>query len=132
MDKTTKKEALDKLNKMVSLLDYPKELLNDTKLNEHYKKFVIDRKSIIKTELSFNRVIIEESLQSLDKPVNQLDWTGVFGAASTVNAFYAPTSNSISLYNLDHSYNHLSENFSLFYFPFHDSTTGWNHAIAFL
>lgn len=100
MDEGTKKGAIQKLDLMASLVAYPKELLNNNKLNEFYKKYVIDKKSAIKTELNFNRVMIERSLQSLDEPVDPLDWTGIFGGASTTNAFYSPTSNSISLCTL--------------------------------
>jgi len=45
MDEATKKGAIQKLDLMASLVAYPKELLNNNKLNEFYKKYVIDKKA---------------------------------------------------------------------------------------
>lgn len=95
MDEVTKKSALQKLHHMASLIAYPEELLNDEKLNDHYKDLIIDPLSLLKTELNYNRYAMRLAVKLLKEPVKRFDWTGLFGAASTVNAFYLPTTNSI-------------------------------------
>lgn len=99
MDGATKKAALDKLHHMAPLIAYPSELLNDAKLNSYYKDLKVDTKSLLKTELNYNRYAMKLAVKLLNEPVNRYDWTGSFGRASTVNAFYSPTTNSIRSYD---------------------------------
>lgn len=97
MDEKTKKEALNKLTNMKPLVAHPAELKQYNKLNDYYKNVSIDTKSLIKTELNLNRFAIGLMVKSLDKPTDPLDWTGIFGGASTANAFYLPMSNAIGI-----------------------------------
>lgn len=98
MDEKTKEAAIEKLGNMAPLIAYPNELLNDEKLNDFYKDMTVDSSSLLGTELSINRFAFERNVKSLYKPVDRLDWTGLFGAASMVNAFYDPTINAIGLF----------------------------------
>lgn len=98
MDYKTKQEALLKLDKMKPLVAYPKELLDDEMLDNYHKMIVIDKTSFLKTNLNLNIFSNNLAVQLLEEPVDPFDWTGVFGRASTTNAFYSPTSNSISLF----------------------------------
>lgn len=95
MDETTKAAALDKLRHMTPLIAYPDELLDDDKLSEHYKGFDVDPDSLIKTELNYNRYALKKAVELLNEPVKRFDWTN-FGTAAEVNAFYSPSTNSIS------------------------------------
>lgn len=97
MDWNTKIEAVTKLNRMLALVAYPEELRDNEKIDEYYKNLVIDPKSLFKTELNLNRFKYDLKVQSLDKIVDSYDWSGIFADASTINAFYAPTSNALSM-----------------------------------
>lgn len=93
MDEVTKKAALKKLHHMKPLIAYPDELLSNIKLNDYYKDLKIDLKSLLKTELNFNKFMLKKSVELLKEPVKRFDWRE--NSASTVNAFYSPMQNSI-------------------------------------
>lgn len=98
MDKTTRNEALDKLNGMEPRMAYPEELLNISKLDDYYKNLIIDSNSLLKTELNVNRFLYDLEIQSIDRPLNSMDWDEPFGSAATTNAFYSRATNTMSIF----------------------------------
>uniref|UniRef100_T1IIL4 Peptidase M13 C-terminal domain-containing protein n=1 Tax=Strigamia maritima TaxID=126957 RepID=T1IIL4_STRMM len=79
LDRTTKRNAMEKLDKMSQLVGFPTWIKNDTKLDEYYKD-VNDRKR-------------QSYFKFLFCPRNRR-WSDEFGVVNT-NAFYAPRMNSI-------------------------------------
>ena len=94
MDEETRKRALDKLNAMQKFVGYPKELLDNTKLDEFYKKVEITPDDFLQAATNMSFFWTEYSFSQLRKPVNKLDWTS-YSATAVVNAYYNEQDNSI-------------------------------------
>lgn len=95
MEEDTKEQALDKLEAILPLIAYPDELLDDQALDDYHKDLMVDPKSFLKTVLGDNLFASKYYFQNLREPVIRDDWTGFYGAAATVNAFYNPAANTI-------------------------------------
>lgn len=95
MDQDTKEKALEKLRHMLPLVAYPDEILDDKKLINYYKNLTIDPHSYLKTKLKINFFRFENEVISLTQSIDKSDWTGLYGKAAVVNAFYDPKDNSI-------------------------------------
>lgn len=95
MDHETKMAAINKLNHMKLLIAYPDELLDNEKLDNYYKELTIDTRKPSNTVRNFIRFIDAKKFQSLNEPEDKFDWTGIYGHAAVVNAFYNPLDNSV-------------------------------------
>lgn len=94
MDEETKKAALDKAESMSTHIAYPDELLNDTKLEEFYRKLEISPGNYLQSMLNLTLFGTEYSFEKLRQPVNKSDWIS-HGRPAIVNAFYSSIENSI-------------------------------------
>ncbi|KAJ8664917.1 hypothetical protein QAD02_006579 [Eretmocerus hayati] len=81
--------ALDKINAMVSVIGYPGELLEDSEINNFYKKLAVQsNKSFLKTILSLNLFNVKLYENRLAEPFNIFHWSGISGHAAKVEAMY--------------------------------------------
>ncbi|KAJ8673875.1 hypothetical protein QAD02_005137 [Eretmocerus hayati] len=97
MDNSTRMKALKKLDKMTFLVAYPKELQDDTKLNDIFRNLRIDRDSYLKSTLNLIRLGWDLQARGYQKPIVKNSWFELFGDPSTPNAFYTPLDNSFML-----------------------------------
>ena len=74
MDDITKQEAIKKLHSMVALVGYPEESLNNSKLEEYYRKLRIDPDKYFESVLKLNSFDKENTFNKLRLPVNRTDW----------------------------------------------------------
>ena len=88
MDEETKKSALDKVRVMKSIIAYPDELLDDSKLEDRYKGLEIMSNDYWENIRNSTRFYKKEYLSRLRKPVNKRDWIEDGESAAEVNAFY--------------------------------------------
>ncbi|KAJ8664260.1 hypothetical protein QAD02_005922 [Eretmocerus hayati] len=93
MQNETRLAAIEKLDKMKSLVAYPDQLLDDKILDAHYRNFIVYTESFLKTELSFGRFKLKRKVDKIRKPIVGYDWTNEFGSAASVNAFYVHVEN---------------------------------------
>lgn len=94
MDEETRVAALDKVDSMNSFIAYPDELLDDSKLEQYYRKMEIVQDSYLEAILSLRLFATEHSLEQLRLPVNKSDWV-TYGDSAMVNAYYSPNDNSM-------------------------------------
>ncbi|XP_076162841.1 M13 family metallopeptidase neprilysin 2 isoform X3 [Ptiloglossa arizonensis] len=94
MDEDTRKSALSKAASMSSHIAYPDELLDDSKLEEFYKKLELTTDNYLEGILNLTLFGVEYSFSKLRKPVNKSDWIN-HGRPAIVNAFYSSIENSI-------------------------------------
>ncbi|XP_040068887.1 neprilysin-1-like [Ixodes scapularis] len=95
MDNSTRKEAMEKLQKMVAKIGYPSWILNETYLNglyEYVPAIFLNHSFLnVRRGLNLNHNI--QDLLSLRKPYKKEDeW---FTGAAVVNAFYGSMTNDI-------------------------------------
>ena len=95
MDQETKRAALEKLDEIVPLIAYPDEFFDDQKLNDYYKNLKVYPESLLKTVLSYSLFMMAGEFGKLREPIDKRDWTGLYGGAAIVNAFYNPTTNTV-------------------------------------
>lgn len=94
MDEKTKSAAIAKANTLVSHIAYPKELMNNTKLETYYKSLEMKEDEYLMNALRLNKFKTEAALRELYEPVNKTDWLAHATPAMT-NAFYSALENSI-------------------------------------
>lgn len=94
MDEKTKNAAIDKATKLVAHIAYPKELTNNTKLEEHYGSLEMKDDEYLMNALRLNKFKSEYALRELFKPVDKNNWLQHATPAMT-NAFYSALENSI-------------------------------------
>uniref|UniRef100_A0A224Y634 Gluzincin n=1 Tax=Rhipicephalus zambeziensis TaxID=60191 RepID=A0A224Y634_9ACAR len=95
MDRSTKTQALKKLDNMVKLVGYSDDLLNDTYLNGMFKE-VIDAKRgqpFILSYISFRKQWSKINLMTLHKKYKRDEWSS---GPAVVNAYYYPQVNGIT------------------------------------
>ncbi|KAJ8670102.1 hypothetical protein QAD02_001361 [Eretmocerus hayati] len=90
-----KSAALEKLDHMIPLIAYPDELFDNKILDKFHENMKVSAKNFFKSMLSIQLARDLHMFKSLKQPVNRSDWTGGFGAASVVNAFYRLEANTI-------------------------------------
>ena len=96
MDDITKQEALKKLHSMVAHVGYPDELLDNSKLEEYYRKLEVDPDKYFESVLKVNLFGLETMFSKLRLPVNKTAWEG-HSRPTSFDAFYIPTENSFML-----------------------------------
>lgn len=94
MDDKTRKAALEKLEFMSSNVAYPDEILDEGKLEEHYRNLELTPGSYLKNVISESRFDFENDLKELRKPVDKKDWK-TLAYPTMVNALYSENLNSI-------------------------------------
>ncbi|XP_055296410.1 neprilysin-2-like isoform X2 [Sitodiplosis mosellana] len=94
MDEKTKNAAIDKATKLTAHIAYPKELTNNTKLEEYYSSLEMKDDEYLMNALRLNKFKAEYALRELYDPVNKNDWLAHATPAMT-NAFYSALENSI-------------------------------------
>lgn len=94
MDEKTKQAAIEKAKALVSHIGYPKELTNNTKLEEYYKTLEMNEDEYLLNALRLNKFRTETMLHELYEPVDKTDWIAHATPAMT-NAFYSALENSI-------------------------------------
>lgn len=93
MDEKTKATALDKAKQMLRQIAYPDFILDNKKLDNHYKGFSVDESDSYSQMIEkLSRWNIEYGFKRLMEPVDRTEYS--FNAA-IVNAYYSSTSNSI-------------------------------------
>ncbi|GLV37796.1 Neprilysin 2 [Carabus blaptoides fortunei] len=96
MDRHTLKRAVDKLDAMEAHVGYPKELLNDTLVEQYYEKLNIHENRYLESVLEITKFERRFEFHSLHETVNKSNWIDHANAA-VVNAFYTFSENSINL-----------------------------------
>lgn len=91
MDNKTKLLAEKKAEKITNMIGYPEYIVNNTGLNDKYKKLEINQ-DYFANNIRFNKWGLEENLVKLDKEVEKDKW-GM--TPPTINAYYTPTKNQI-------------------------------------
>lgn len=95
MDKTTKRVALAKADKMVSHVGYPDELLDVQKIIEYYKRVNVDADKYFQSMLSMKVFEADLEYKKLRMAVSKTDWES-HSKIAEVNAAYSRIENSIS------------------------------------
>lgn len=99
MDSKTKREALRKLDAMVTHIGYPDEMLENEKLAAYYDKLDIDPDKYFESFLNMNIFGTDYSFSKLRLPYNKTSWIR-HARPAIVNAFYSSIENSIRKYGM--------------------------------
>lgn len=94
MDETTKQAAIEKAKALVAHIGYPKELTNNTKLEEYYNSLEMNENEYLMNALRLNKFKTDKMLHELYDPVDKNDWV-VHATPAMTNAFYSALENSI-------------------------------------
>lgn len=94
LDNKTRAEALQKANRMSSLVGYPDEFLDDEKLMQVYENMTVDESKFFEAVLKLNTLDVYEGFRNLHAPINKTDWI-THSFVAVVNAFYFATENNI-------------------------------------
>lgn len=94
MDDTTRKAAQEKLKSMSTYIGYPDEIVDNSKLEEYYRKLDIDPDKYFGSFLKMNVFGTDYSFSKLRLPVNKTEWIR-HARPAVVNAFYSSIENSI-------------------------------------
>ncbi|KAJ8668516.1 hypothetical protein QAD02_010179, partial [Eretmocerus hayati] len=74
MDVNTRKAALNKVHSMKSLIMYPDELMDDTKIMDIYKNLELSPDSYLQNKLNCTRLQTDMSFGLLKKPIEGNEW----------------------------------------------------------
>lgn len=94
MDETTKQAAIEKAKALVAHIGYPKELTNNTKLEEYYNSLEMNENEYLMNALRLNKFKTDKMLHELYEVVDKNDWV-VHATPAMTNAFYSALENSI-------------------------------------
>lgn len=94
MDEKTKNSAINKAKKLVAHIGYPKELTNNTILEEFYSSLEMKDDEYLMNALRLSKFKSEYALRELYEPVNKNSWL-VHATPAMTNAFYSALENSI-------------------------------------
>ncbi|XP_031626240.1 neprilysin-2-like isoform X3 [Contarinia nasturtii] len=94
MDETTKKAAIAKANALIAHIAYPKELTNNTYLEEYYSTLEMNADEYLLNAMRLNKFKTEYALRELYEPVDKMDWLA-HATPAMINAFYSALENSI-------------------------------------
>uniref|UniRef100_A0A336KWM6 CSON001488 protein n=1 Tax=Culicoides sonorensis TaxID=179676 RepID=A0A336KWM6_CULSO len=97
MDKITRKQAFDKLEKMTAHVGYPKELENDTAIVQFYSGLELDeRNEFFESVLINNRFVDHLWSSLLREPANRNDWRMLSNIVE-INAYYDAAENKMRI-----------------------------------
>ncbi|XP_054266542.1 neprilysin-2-like [Macrosteles quadrilineatus] len=94
MDNVTRSQALYKVLKIQDNIGYPDELLDTSKIEQHYEGLVLDGEHYFEELLKLSRWEDNYNYRQLRQPVNKTDWREHSNVA-IANAFYDPLENSM-------------------------------------
>lgn len=94
MEDESRTAAIEKANKMFFHVAYPDELIDDKKLDEHYRGLELQPDSLIGSMVRMHKFFEARAIRKLRLPVNKTDWE-THSKATMVNAFYSLPENSI-------------------------------------
>ncbi|XP_054269774.1 neprilysin-2-like [Macrosteles quadrilineatus] len=94
MDNVTSARALYKVLQVQEYIGYPDELLNISKIEQHYKGLVLDGEHYLEELLKLSKWGENYAYRQLREPVNKTDWREHSNVA-IANAFYHPLENSM-------------------------------------
>ncbi|KAM4771129.1 neprilysin [Rhinophrynus dorsalis] len=92
MDTKTKQKAAIKASRIVEMIAFPEEIMNDDKLNQHYAELDFKEYEYFENKLNIFEFAQKQLTSRLRKKVDKKEW--ITGAAD-LNAFYAITNNQI-------------------------------------
>ncbi|KAM3958233.1 endothelin-converting enzyme 1 [Aphomia sociella] len=93
MDSTTRVKTLSKLKAIRNFVGFPAWLLTHEQLDKHYKHAEVVEGNLFETYLKLTRAAVKKSLESLREKPDRNRWVAT---ATTVNAFYSATLNSVT------------------------------------
>ncbi|KAK4871970.1 hypothetical protein RN001_016094 [Aquatica leii] len=93
MDEVTREKMLIKLQAIRAFVGYPGWIMNATELDKHYNQAHVIEDELFETYLNLTNASIKRNLESLRKTPDRNRWVGT---ATTVNAFYSATLNSVT------------------------------------
>ncbi|KAG6447821.1 hypothetical protein O3G_MSEX005171 [Manduca sexta] len=93
MDSTTRIKTLNKLKAIRNFVGFPAWLLTHEQLDKHYKHAEVVEGSLFETYLKLTWAAVKKSLESLREKPDRNRWVAT---ATTVNAFYSATLNSVT------------------------------------
>ncbi|XP_052751264.1 neprilysin-4-like [Galleria mellonella] len=93
MDTTTRLKTLNKLKAIRNFVGFPAWLLTHEQLDKHYKHAEVVEDNLFETYLKLTWAAIKKSLESLREKPDRNRWVAT---ATTVNAFYSATLNSVT------------------------------------
>ncbi|XP_068916710.1 endothelin-converting enzyme homolog isoform X1 [Tenebrio molitor] len=93
MDGTTREKTLTKLHAIRAFVGYPGWIMNATQLDKHYKQAHVIEGNLFDTYLNLTNAAVRRNLQSIRKKPDRNRWVA---SATTVNAFYSATLNSVT------------------------------------
>ncbi|CAG4983508.1 unnamed protein product [Colias eurytheme] len=93
MDDTTRARTLRKLQAIRNFVGFPEWLLNTTRLDVHYKHAEVVEGNLFETFLKLTQAAVKKSFESLRVKPDRNRWVAT---ATTVNAFYSATLNSVT------------------------------------
>lgn len=96
MDEVTKKAAQNKLEFMGAEVAYPDEILDDKKLEEHYRTLALSPESYSQNMIDFFRFNTENSIKELIKSTENNDWKNRVPATKDFTSYYSNSKNAIS------------------------------------
>ncbi|XP_047519759.1 neprilysin-4-like [Pieris napi] len=93
MDGSTRDRTLRKLRAIRNFVGFPAWLLEKAKLDRHYEKAEVIEGNLFETFLKLTNAAVEKSFKSLREKPDRNRWVAT---ATTVNAFYSATLNSVT------------------------------------
>lgn len=98
MDEKTRTEALRKLNAMQTLIGYPDELMDDSKLNKYHEDLNITvTNTFFENMLYIQKFFSDFEFRRLRQLFNKTDWVD-HSKPADVNAYYSGIENNIRKY----------------------------------
>lgn len=95
MDKSTTKQAINKVHNIIQKIGYPTKnpnIMDPPSLEKYYDSVNVSSSTFFQNALSVRRFATDDEWSALGKPVDREQW-GMH--ASTVNAYYNPPGNEI-------------------------------------
>ncbi|XP_049865226.1 neprilysin-4-like [Pectinophora gossypiella] len=93
MDTTTRLKTLSKLKAIRNFVGFPAWLLTSEQLDKHYKHAEVVEGNLFETYLKLTYAAVKKSFESLREKPDRNRWVAT---ATTVNAFYSATLNSVT------------------------------------
>ncbi|CAB3241292.1 unnamed protein product [Arctia plantaginis] len=93
MDSSTRLKTLSKLKAIRNFVGFPSWLLTHEQLDKHYKHASVMEGNLFETYLILTSAAVKKSLESLREKPDRNRWVAT---ATTVNAFYSATLNSVT------------------------------------
>ncbi|GJQ67375.1 hypothetical protein Trydic_g5078 [Trypoxylus dichotomus] len=93
MDYVTREKTLTKLHAIRAFVGYPGWIMNATQLDKHYKNANVVNDNYFTSFLNLANSLVKKKLERLREKPNKNRWVS---AATTVNAFYSATLNSVT------------------------------------